>query len=125
MGPEGAGGPRHAVIRALVKALLITLAAEEAAAWLLGLRSRRAAAVVALMNVMTNPVVAFAAALARKLLPPGPRLALLAGLELGAFAAEALVLHKVLDLPWRRALALSAALNLSSYLMGELIAYLT
>ena len=101
--------------------LAVTLLSELPLAWLLGLRKGRELAVAALMNVMTNPPLVFTANLTRLFLPPGQWRLLVLGLELAAFAAEALVLRLALERSWRRSLAGSAALNLGSYLAGALV----
>lgn len=109
------------MIESLLLSLSVTLCAELAAAWLLKLRSHRALAVVALMNVMTNPPLVFTLNLARKFIPLLAYRVLTAGLEAGAVLLEALVLRHCLDLPPKKALGMSVLLNLCSYCTGWLL----
>lgn len=112
------------MLRSLVLSLAVTLAVELAAGWLLGLRRGREMAVVALMNVVTNPPVVTVSTLARFFIPPDHRWALIVALELAAFSVEALIIHKALGRSRRGSLGLSGALNGSSYLIGALISRL-
>ena len=103
-----------ALLRPLAVALVLTVVIELAGACLLfGLRTRRALAVVALAQVVTNPSVELVC-LAVGWTPRLPLASLpwlaVAAAELAAFAVEAL-LYRVAEVgehPWRMAAVLNA-----------------
>ena len=105
-------------------ALAITVAVEAAAGWLLGLRTGRNQLIVLLINVITNPLMNLAITLAAALgihLVKAPWDPALLGLEAVVIAAEAALLARACALPARRAIGISFALNIASWLAGALI----
>lgn len=110
----------------LLPALAVTVTVEVAAAALLGPRTWRDLAVVALANLATNPAVNLVVALAmavmhaRTLGHPGV-LAVLAALETLVVIAEWRVYRHVLHIPEPRALRLSVLANAASLLAGLVV----
>ena len=112
------------MIPILLRSLALTLAAELSAGAALGLRRREDLRVILLMNLATNPPAVFCVALARKFWPPGPALALFAGLEVLVWLAEAALLHTGAGLERDRAVLCSLVLNALSCALGVLISNL-
>jgi hypothetical protein len=116
--PEFAG-----VLTRLASALALTIAIEVPVAALLGLRTRRAVAAVALVSVVTNPPLNFAL-LALGLALPGfaenaaAYWLTVAALELLAVLAEWRLLLWVLGGESRRMLVVSAVMNAASFGAG-------
>lgn len=105
-------------------ALAITVAVEAATAWLFGLRTWRKQLVLALINVITNlPLNLLINILAffnihTVMSPFDP---LLIVFELIIVSIEALMLHRVLNLPGKNMVLLSLAANTASFIAGVLI----
>jgi hypothetical protein len=104
----------------------VTIAVELAVAAVLGLRSRRQLALVAWMNVLTNPLLVYAYSVV--LLVSGSRpsatvpVLVLAVLEIAVVVTEWGLMRWALALPSRRALWLSVAMNASSFAVGVALA---
>jgi hypothetical protein len=113
------------VLAPLASALTLTIAVEVPVAALLGLRSRRAVAAVALVSVVTNPPLNFVL-LALGLALPGfaenaaAYWLTVAALEVLAVLAEWRLLLWVLGGESRRMLVVSAAMNAASFGAGLL-----
>jgi hypothetical protein len=109
------------------KALALTILVEVAVGALLGIRSPRGIATVALMNVVTNPPLVWVLAVAAMLFGIGPASTpaaywgLVALLEAIVVTVEWRILRWVLGLESRRALWLSIALNAASFGLGLLL----
>lgn len=112
----------------LSRALALTIAVELPVAALLGLRSRRAMAAVALVSVVTNPplnLALFALALASPAFAEdtvGYWIAV-ATLEVAAVLAEWRLLLWVLGGSSRRMLGVSVAMNVASFGAGLALAF--
>ncbi len=104
----------------MLRCLLCTLVIECGLAFLLGVRSRADQTVVALVNVVTNPLLVGLCLLARFLWGHNFYLAVTAGLELAAFLTEALFYRSLLK-SGRNPFLLSAVLNAASYFGGVLL----
>lgn len=105
-------------------ALLLTVAVEAPVSWLLGLRTWREQAVLALVNAVTNPalnlvltMLAYFGAYTVK----SPFDPLLAALEAAVIAVEAGIIRAALGRSLARSAAISAAANAASWLAGALI----
>ena len=113
-----------ALVRVLAGTLAATVAIELACAWtLLGVRDRRALAVVALAQVATNPLVELVCLVVgwHPAMPlASPPWLVMAAAEFAAFAAEALLYRaaQVGEHPWR----MSAVLNALSFAVGIVLA---
>lgn len=124
------GAPRLLgdIVMSLGSALALTIAIEVPVAALLGLRSRREMAAVALVSVVTNPplnLALFAIALA------APAFAenavaywpVVAALEVAAVVAEWRLLLWVLGGESRRMLGVSATMNVASFAVGLALSF--
>jgi hypothetical protein len=108
-------------ILSLGSALLLTILIEAAVAWLIGLRTWRGQLTLLLINVITNPtlniiinLLAYFHIHAMK----SPFDPLLVALELAVTVSEAILLRLALDIPPKKAVVLSIAINTVSYLAG-------
>lgn len=108
-------------LRLSAEALALTVGVEAGVAWLFGLRTRRAQVTVALINVVTNPLLFYLAAVNNSYQLVTPALFLTLGLETAVVIAEWRLLVWRLGAGWRRMLLLSLAMNSCSYLAGLLI----
>jgi hypothetical protein len=109
---------------ALASALLLTIAVEAAVGWLLGLRTFRGQLVLLLINIITNPLLNLAIQTLAHFgiyAMKSPFDPLLIGFECAVIAAEAALLKAALGKTTGRAVALSVAVNLSSWVAGALI----
>ena len=109
------------MLRSLLLSLALTLILELAAALLLGIRHRRDLAVVALVNVVTNPLVVLTLNLFLFTAQSAPPWYLTAGLELAAWLAEAFFYRTCLSRKPLDPFLLSLILNSISYLGGLLL----
>ena len=123
------------LILTMVLSLALTEAAELCAAWLLGLRCRKGLRIVALVNLLTNPaVVLLSVLIPRYSAADISYSALVAGLELWAWLAEACIYWKcgigqywenkeamALRIPALTPFLLSSVLNLVSFTAGKLV----
>lgn len=109
------------ILISLAKSLALTLLLELAAAWLLGLRSWRDFLLVALVNVLTNPLLGVVLDVLylyhRELL----QWYVVAALELGVVAAEGLLYWNRLECRKRNPFVLSVILNGISYFGGLML----
>lgn len=109
--------------------LLLTEAVELAGAYAFGVRGRAGLRIVFIANLLTNPAVVLLSILVpRYVFPDCSYRALVAGLELAAWLAEALIYVKYREIlfPERkegilRAVQLSSLLNLFSFLAGKVL----
>lgn len=111
------------LIRMFGISLALTLGIELAAAFFCGVRSRRGILLVALVNILTNPLVVMLYWLIRLYLPGFPRIPVQIGLEAAVIMSEALVYRGFSrDERWqiRRPVLLSLTANLCSWLLGAL-----
>lgn len=110
----------------LLAPLAVTASTEAVAAWLLGVRTARELAIVALANLATNPAVnllvagTMALAHTRTLAHPAV-LAVLAVLEALAVVAEWRIYHLALPDHRSRALVISVVGNAASFAVGLLV----
>jgi hypothetical protein len=104
-------------------ALLLTVVIEAGVAWLFGLRTTRSQLAVAMINVMTNPLLNLLLLLLAWLGVP-VTLPLVALLEVPVVLAEWGLLVYVFAGTKGRRLALSVAANAASFLSGVLIYWL-
>lgn len=104
------------MLTSLVLSLGLTLAIELPLAFLLGVRKWPDLMCVALVNVVTNPLLVLILNLVS--LRAAPSWYLIAGLELAAVAVEAFFYHKCLSRRFIHPLLLSILLNGISYLGG-------
>jgi hypothetical protein len=105
----------------LLGALALTVVAEAAMAALLGLRTAHTQAVLALINTITNPALTLTLALLRRYgiaNPASPFAPVILALEAVIVLTETALLRGCLKLPWLRCLALSAACNGTSWVLG-------
>jgi RsiW-degrading membrane proteinase PrsW (M82 family) len=104
----------------------ITLAVELMVATLSGLRSRRELAVVAWMNVLTNPLLVYLFSLSAVLgalwQTPASRILVASVLEIAVVVVEWRVMRWALELRSGRALWLSIAMNAASIAAGLALA---
>ncbi len=103
------------------EALLITLAVELAVAWLLRLRSRTQLLSIALINLVTNPLLNYLLLVNGHFHLIAQARVLTVCLEAGVVLGEWALLAWALRLKPTRMLALSLVMNASSYLAGLLI----
>ncbi|MBR5429109.1 MAG: hypothetical protein IK116_01140 [Firmicutes bacterium] len=104
----------------LLRCLICTVVIECGLACALGVRRPADQAVVALVNVVTNPPLVSVCLLVQFFCGHGVYLAVLIALEMAAWAAEAWFYRTVLR-PKMNPLLLSALLNAASYLGGSLL----
>ena len=105
----------------MLRGLVCTLLIEVGFALLLGVRKKRDLLFVALVNLMTNPLVGSLGIAAGFFFGTTVRIICMIFLELSAFAAEALVYRKMLDYKKINPFLLSLLLNTASYFLGLLI----
>ena len=103
-----------------ILALLLTLAIEAGVAWLFGFRSLRSQLTVALVNVITNPILNVLLLLLAWL-GVDVTLWLISLLEVSVVAAEWGLLVYAFGKPKGRLFALSLAANAASFLAGILL----
>ncbi len=105
----------------LLLALALTMIIEVAVAFLLGYRDRRSLAVVALVNVVTNPTLNYVVMVLAvfRIVPIGP--ALILCLEALVVLVEWRLMVYALDKNPNRLLVLSLVMNAASYSAGLLI----
>ncbi len=108
-------------LRFAAEALLLTLAVELAIAWLLGLRGRDQLLSIALINLVTNPLLNYLLLVNGHFHVFTQAKLLTVCLEAGVVLAEWSLLVWALRLRSARMLALSLAMNASSYFAGLLI----
>jgi len=108
------------LVRSLLLSLALTLGIELGAAFLLGVRDKRDFLLLLLVNIVTNPplVLALDLWLLRRGAPPWY---LIGALELGAIAAEWLLLRRRLSYQKLPSLLLVFLLNVTSFLGGLLL----
>jgi len=100
--------------------LVLTVVVELAAAWMVGVRDRRAQKAVIWVNVLTNPAVVWILVVAGAL--PGPLYWTLMGvLEILVVVLEWRLLRWAVGLGSRRAAVSSVAMNASSFAVGLVI----
>lgn len=103
----------------MLRALALTVLIECAAAWILGARTRRDQEMVALANLLTNPMVVSIGA-AVSLIDYGLVRPVTLVMEAGVVIIEGVVYKKTIDIktgPYK----LSLICNLTSYLIGEVL----
>lgn len=105
----------------LANSLFLTLLIEIAAALLIKIRKPKDLANVALVNLLTNPIVVSATFLAGFFFGSDARLVATIALELAAFLTEALIYRKTLTAKRMNPFLISLILNASSYFLGEVI----
>lgn len=108
------------ILESLMRSLLLTLAVELGIAWLIGVRKRKDLALVALVNVLTNPPLVLILDLVYVFDRDHLHWYLIAALELAAVCIEALLYRNRLEFkrisPWQ----ISLLLNGISYFGGWL-----
>lgn len=104
-----------------IAALLLTIGAESLAAFLMGYRGRVFFAVLALVNLMTNPLLNYILLLVPMLGLERWYYPILALLELGVVLVEWRILRYALQREPKSLLLLSALVNAASFLAGVLI----
>lgn len=109
------------LLRSLALSLALTLLLELAAAAILGLRRPRDLCLVALVNILTNPLVVLTLNLTWFFTQTSPGWLLTAGLEITAFLAEGLLYRNRLTQQRFNPFALSLILNAISYTGGLLL----
>ena len=105
----------------MLRGLICTLLIEICFSLLLGVRKKSDLLIVALVNLMTNPLVVSLGFTAGFFFGSTVRIICMVFLELSAFAAEGFVYKKTLDYKKINPFLLSLLLNTASYLSGLLI----
>lgn len=106
------------MLKSLALSLGLTLLLELAGALLLGIRHRRDLAVIALVNVVTNPPLVLTLNLYLQTQHSPPPWYLIAILEIAAVVAEALLYRACLSRKKPNPVLLSLVLNIISYFGG-------
>jgi hypothetical protein len=127
-------GFAHFAAARILGSLALTIVVELLVAALMGLRSPRDLATVALANILTNPLVVWVLLLVAVLMTgwgfvgSGESLsadfvfaAVLVALEVGAVFVEAWIIRRVTSRDWKRSLAVSAAMNAASLCAGYVL----
>lgn len=112
------------LIRMFGVSLIVTLAVELAAAFLLGVRFWKGMALVFLVNTLTNPPAVLLYWLSRLYLPEVSGMAAQMIIEIAVVAAEALVYCRFVQVAgWRikRPVLLSVIANVCSWTLGLLL----
>ncbi len=108
------------LILSMAASLMLTELLELGISVLAGIRDRKRLRIIALANLLTNPVVVMASVLIPRYCRADiPYAALVAALELWAFVTEALIYRK--RAVTRHPFLFSAALNLVSFTAGFLL----
>lgn len=110
-----------AILKSLVQSLALTLLLEIAAAGLLGMRTMRDFLLVALVNILTNPLLGLILDGVWLGLGIWPRWYLILPLEAAVVTAEGFLYRGRLEYDKINPLILSAVLNGISYLGGLLV----
>ena len=110
------------MIKTLIVSLALTLVVECLGAIILKIRDKNGLKVVALANVITNPVVVFSSTLVWHFLGPEVYVVVITVLEVAAIIAETAIYKRYLFKDsLGTALKISLILNFCSYFAGELI----
>lgn len=109
------------MIRSLVLSLALTLLLELATAAIIGLRKSRDLLLIALVNILTNPIIVLTMNLTYFITLSPPVWYLTAGLELAAFLTEGLLYRNRLTWNHWNPFLLSFVLNATSYLGGFML----
>ncbi len=109
------------ILTSLTVSLGVTLFIEVLLALILGIRTKKDIALVALCNVLTNPAVVFISIIASLYLGNTLIIICTAILELLAFVTEAVIYRKFLTAGRLHPFLLSLILNLASFLTGVVI----
>ena len=104
----------------MIRAFALTLIIESIAAWLLGVRTSRGQATVALANLLTNPVVVSAGAAVQFFIGYRALLPATLMMEAAVIVIEGSIYKKHIDVRVNP-FALSLACNLASYGIGEIL----
>lgn len=105
----------------MVRCLLLTVMAEVALGFVLGVRKKRDIVNVVLVNVLTNPFASSVPFVINFFRGLRARNIAVACLEVFALVTEALIYKKVLDFKRIQPFLLSLLLNAFSFLLGEVI----
>ena len=104
----------------MLRALALTILIECAAAWLLGVRTKRDQTIVVLANCLTNPLVVSLGAATQVFIGLSAVRPVTLVMEAAAWAAEGTVYKRTL-VSDRSPYVLSLVCNLASYLIGEVL----
>lgn len=104
----------------MLRALALTILIECAAAWTLGVRTKRDQTTVVLVNLLTNPLVVSLGAAARFFIGMGAVLPVTLVMEAAAVIAEGAVYKKTINAK-RDPYVISLVCNLASFLIGEVL----
>lgn len=109
------------LLRSLALSLALTLLLELSAAAVFGLRRPKALLLVALVNILTNPIVVLTLNLSLFFTGESPSWLLMAGLEIAAFLTEGFLYRNRLTWKYRDPFLLSLILNTISFFGGLLL----
>ena len=104
----------------MLRALALTIIIECAAAWILGIRTKHDQTTVALVNLMTNPLVVSMGAAVRFFIGIPVMLPATLVMEAAVVAAEGAIYNKTLEAK-KNPYVLSLICNMTSYLVGEIL----